>query len=229
MSLVVELAVSHKNELPMSWEKEKNILLSIAVLLFGVMCFVFGVAFGVSSDSTAFANTILPVLSTVGAWISGIGALGAVTVALWLAEKQRRSEKEHLKIDFGFVIVPNVTGAVLMVSAVSEGKRPSEINSVAIYGKKAKAIMHVARFLPGSSQLPVNLGYGKKATFLCEEGFEYHVGEYINTYCDGSSRDLEVCVSTTTENFIFTPDELMKRALDSSAAKSGKSPEPSYG
>lgn len=213
----------------MSWEKEKNILLSIGVLLFGAMCFVFGVAFGVSSDSTVFANTILPVLSTVGTWISGIGALGAVTVALWLAEKQRRSEKEYLKIDFGFVIIPNVSDAVLMVSAVSEGKRPSEINSVSIYGKKAKAIMHVARFLPCSSQLPVNLGYGKKATFLCEEGFEYRIGEYINTYCGGSSKELEVCVSTTTENFIFTPDDSMKSALDSFAAKLGESPEPSYG
>lgn len=205
----------------MSWEKEKIILLSLGILIFGGMCFIFGVAFGTSSDRTVFFSSILPVLSVVGAWISGIGALGAVTVALWLAEKQRRSEKEDLKIDFGFVIVPGVTDAVLMISAVSKGKRPSEINSVSIYGKKAATIMHIARFLPGSSQLPTNLGYGKKAIFLLEKGFEYHIGEYINTYCDGSSKNLEVCVSTTTENFIFIPDTSMKSALDSIALKSG--------
>lgn len=208
----------------MSWEKEKTILLSLGILLFGAMSFILGVAFGTSSDSAIFSNTILPVLSVVGAWISGIGALGAVTVALWLAEKQRRDEKEHLQIDFGFVIVAGASDAVLMVSAVSKGKRPSEINSVSIYGKKAKVIMHVARFLPGSSQLPINLGYGKKATFLCLQGFEYHVGEYLNTYCGGSSKDLEVCVSTTTENFILTPSTSMKNTLDSIAAKSGKAP-----
>ncbi|BDZ73922.1 hypothetical protein GCM10025856_16410 [Methylophaga marina] len=210
----------------MSWEKEKVILIVLGVILLGAMCFLLGTALGVSIDRGNFTETLLPVLSVIGSWVSGVGALGAVTVALWIAEKQRRSEKEDLELDFGFVIVPGFQEAVLMISAVSVGKRPSEINSISVYGKNATVIMHVARFLNVSSQLPTNLGYGKKANFLCEEGFEIHIGEYLNTYCDGTSKDLKVCVSTTTENFIYIPDESMKSALDSFAKKAGRAPEP---
>lgn len=213
----------------MSWGYEKNILKILGVLLFGGMCFIFGVALGTSVSSEVFYRTILPVLSAVGAWISGIGSLGAVAVALWLAEKQRRSEKEFLSIDCAFVFVPGVTEAVLMISAVSKGKMPSEINSVSIYGKSAGKIMTITRFLPGSSPLPINLGYGKRAAFLCEEGFEYHIGEYLNKYCSGKSNELEICISTTTENFRFMPNAAMRSALESFATNSDKLLDPNYG
>lgn len=210
----------------MSWKNEKVILIVLGLILLNAMCFLLGTALGVSIDHGNFTETLLPVLSVIGSWVSGIGALGAVTVALWIAEKQRRSEKEDLELNFGFVLVPGVREAVLMISAVSVGKRPSEINSVSIYGKDATAIMLVARFLNGGSQLPTNLGYGKKATFLCEEGLEIKIGEYLNRCCEGTSKDLKVCVSTTTENFVLIPDKGMKSALDSFAKKSGRAPEP---
>ncbi|MBU1308522.1 MAG: hypothetical protein KKE30_03185 [Gammaproteobacteria bacterium] len=213
----------------MSWKKEKAILLSMGALLFGLMCFILGIAFGASSDQTEFSGTILPVLSVVGTWVSGLGSLGAVIVALWLAEKQRRAESELLELDLGFFIIPFASEAVLMISAVSKGKRPSEINSVSIYGKTANAKMYLVNFLPCGSQLPVNIGYGKKASFFCEVGFEYQIGEYISTNCNGSAKELELCVSTTTKNFIYSPDASMKKTLEAFAAKSKSKLESSNG
>lgn len=197
---------------------------TVGIILLGMMLFLLGTAFGASTNSSDFKEMLLPVLSVIGSWVSGVGALGAVLVALFIAEKQRRSEKENLKIEFNFVIVPFATEAVLMISAVSVGKQPSEISSVVIYGQGATASMYVSRLLNGSSPIPVNLGYGKKAIFLCEEGFEHHIGSYLNTYCGGKASNLKVCVSTTTENFIFVPDAKMKSALESFAEKSGLAP-----
>jgi vacuolar-type H+-ATPase subunit I/STV1 len=213
----------------MSWEKEKAILLLIGVLLFGLMCFILGIALGASSNQTEFSGTILPLLSVVGTWVSGLGALGAVIVALWLAEKHRRAESELLELDLGFVIIPFTSEAVLMISAVSKGKRPSEINSISIYGKKANSKMYLANFLRGGNQLPVNIGYGKKASFFCEVGFEYKIGEYISANCNGSAKELVLCVSTTTENFLYSPDTSMKKALETFAVKSKSMLESSNG
>lgn len=209
----------------MTWEKEKFLIAVVGIILFGMMLFLLGTAFGAATNSTDFKDVLLPVLSVIGSWVSGIGALGAVLVALWIPEKQKRSDKENLKIEFSFVIVPQAAEAVLMISAVSIGKQPSEINSVVIYGQEATASMYISRLLNGSSSIPVNLGYGKKAIFLCVEGFEYHIGSYLNTYCGGMANNLKVCVSTTTENFIFTPDAKMKSTLESFAEKSGFAPE----
>ncbi|MDP9504575.1 hypothetical protein Q7O60_16380 [Pseudomonas protegens] len=209
----------------MAWEKEKFFLAVVGVFLFGMMLFLLGTAFGASTNSGDFKEMLLPVLSVIGSWVSGVGALGAVLVALWIAEKQKRNDKENLKIEFGFVIVPFASEAVLMVSVVAVGKQPSEINSIVIYGEGTTVSMYVSRLLNGSSPIPVNLGYGKKAMFFCEEGFEYHIGSYLNTYCGGKAKNLKICISTTTENFILVPDIKMKSTLESFAEKSGLAPE----
>lgn len=209
----------------MSWEKEKLILTTLGIILLCLMLFLLGVAFGTSTNSVEFEKTILPVLSAVGSWVSGVGALGAVLVALWIAEKQRRNEKEELKLAFDFVVTPGQSNAVLMVSAVSVGKRPSEINSIVIYSQGATAQMYITRFLHGSSPIPINLGYGKKAAWLCEEGFEHHIGSYLKSYCNSKASHLKICVSTTTENFIFIPSKEMKKTLESFAKEADPAPE----
>lgn len=198
----------------MSWEKEKLILTALGILLLCLMLFLLGVAVGTSTNSTEFKETILPVLSVVGAWVSGVGALGAVLVALWIAEKQRRNDKEKLEIAFDFVVTPEQTNAVLMISAVSVGKRPSEINSIVFFSQDATTQMYITRFLRGSSRIPTNLGYGKKAIWLCEEGFEHHIASYLKNYCNSNATNLKICISTTTENFIFNPSSAMKKTLE---------------
>ena len=208
----------------MNWEKEKLALTALGVLLLCLMMFLLGVAFGTSTSNAEFKDSILPVLSVVGSWVSGIGALGAVLVALWISEQQKRSDKEYLELGFDFVVTQPYTNAVLMISAVSTGKRPSEINSIAIYSQGATAQMYIARLLPGSSVIPINLGYGKKATWLCEEGFEHHIGSYLKTYCNSKASQLKICVSTTTENFTINPSKEMKKTLESFAKEANPAP-----
>jgi hypothetical protein len=209
----------------MSWEKEKLFLTTLGILLLCLMLFLLGVAFGTSTSNAEFKETILPVLSAVGSWVSGVGALGAVLVALWIAEKQRINDKESLKLAFDFVVTPEQSNAVLMISAVSVGKRPSEINSILIYSQGATTQMYITSYLHGSSQIPINLGYGKKAQWLCKEKFEHQIGSYLKTYCNSKASHLEICVSTTTENFIFIPSKEMKKTLESFAKETNPAPE----
>ncbi|WP_136254282.1 hypothetical protein [Onishia niordana] len=198
----------------MPWKGQKLLLIGIAIVLLCAMAFLFGVAFGASSDLNAFKDTILPVLSTVGTWVSGIGALGAVLVALWLAEKQRQRDKESLNIDFDFVIFPWVMNPVLAISAVSVGNRPSNIHSISIYSENAEARMALVRFMEGSAALPTMIGYGEKVAYFCETGFDRHIAAYLKRHADGSAKGLSLTVSTTTENFNFVPSNALKKHFE---------------
>jgi|SRR5690554_333298 len=198
----------------MTWKSQKLSLIGVGIALLCFLTFLVGIAFGASSDLNDFKSVVLPILSTVGNWVAGTGALGAVVVALWLAEKQRQREKEFLNLDFSFVITPTVNKPILAISAVSVGNRPSNINSIALLSPGAGSLMFLANFLPGSSALPKVLGYGEKATFLLEEGFERHIASYLKTYANGSAEKLELKVSTTTENFVLRPDKGIRRELE---------------
>jgi hypothetical protein len=193
--------------------------MATACFLLVCLSFIFGISFGTSTDYKSFQGTFIPVLSLVGSWVSGLATVAAVYVALWSTQKQLQSDREFLKIDFNFVLIGGQGIPVLAITAVSTGKRPSEINSVSIYSSNASIRMLPAVFLPGSSKLPVNLGYGKKATFLMMQDFEYRIAEYLIEYCDGVADSLEVCISTTTENFVCRADAAMKSRIDSCISK----------
>ena len=208
----------------MKWKYEKVILALIGGLFVGSFLFLLGVALGTSISGGGFRESLLPILNVTGTWISGIGALGAVIVALWLAEKQRRNDREEIKIEFEFVVVAGNSKEYLMISAVSVGNRPSELNSVTIYSEKASTRLYVSEFQKRSTELPVNLGYGKKATFLCVDGFENHLGQYLNSYCDGKADGLIICISSNTENFKYSPSDSMKKQLETIASTAGHMP-----
>lgn len=152
----------------MSWERQKFVLLSVSILLLTMLVFLFGVAYGVSSERKQFLDTFIPVFSTVGSWVSGIGALGAIFVALWLAEQQAKKDREHLNLGFNCVLTSVYKDGLLCIEAVSVGQRPSHISSLFLSGGKGCTHqMELVNFSQGSSALPTKLGYGEKAHYFC--------------------------------------------------------------
>lgn len=200
----------------MSWDKQKLLLVSIVGLLLVFLAFVIGVAFGASSSKNEFLSLILPILSMVGSWASGLGALMAVIVALWLAEQQRKREQEHLKVEFQVVVIPPKTSEeILAINIVSDGGKPSVINSITIHSDEASCSMYLHKFMQGSDSIRKTLGYGETAVYMLEYGFENHIADYLRENGAGAVDSLKVYVSTTTKNFLCIPSESVTRKLES--------------
>lgn len=201
----------------MSWEWQKNILIATGILLIVILAFLLGAAYGVSSDRKQFVDTLIPVFSTAGSWVSGIGALGAVFVSLWLAEKQARKDREQLKLSISSVLTTIHPEARLCIEVVSTGQKPSNISSISLTGKNSSRIMALVNFANGSSALPTKLGYGEKAYYFLQQGGEKEIGEYLKNNCAGSAKELQIYINTTTEVFILKPEKEMKSMLESHA------------
>lgn len=194
----------------MSWEKQKILLTALFFLMLIGMAFVLGIAFGVSKSQEEFVSTLIPVISAIGSWVAGIGAVGAVIVALWLAERQRLSDKEDLKINFFYGIIPSFSmEPTLVVSIVCQGSKPSCINSISIFPENAAAVMQLTRFAPGSSSLPTKLGYGESASYVLGLGFDKEIGKYIKEHSSGRATNMRVYVNSTTESFVHEVDKNM--------------------
>lgn len=202
----------------MSWDRQKFVLLFTGVLLLLILVFLLGVAYGVSSGRNQFINTLIPVFSAVGSWVSGIGALGAVFVALWLAEQQDKKNREHLNLDFNCVLTSLHEDGLLCIEAVSAGQKPSNISSIYLSGGKGctKKIAWV-EFAQGSTALPSKLGHGEKAYYFLLPGSEKQIGEYIKNHCNGRAKELNILVNTTTEVFALKPNKEMQAMLESHA------------
>jgi len=194
----------------MSWEKQKLLLITLFIAMLAGMAFFLGIAFGASQSKTEFVNTLIPIMSAIGSWVAGIGAIGAVIVALWLAEKQRLSDKEDLEIKFYYGIIPTYSrDPTLVVSVVCKGTKPSSINSISISSENADAVMQLMRFEPGSSSIPTKLGYGESATYLLGSNFDKEIGEYLKKHSSGRATNMKVYVNSTTESFVHAVDKKM--------------------
>lgn len=87
-----------------------------------------GFAFGVDNPSDALNKNVIPFLSMVGGWVSGIGALVAAVVALRIAENQTKHEHQQSAIrciHHSLAIINDLRGRVhSMRLMLSEGKGP---------------------------------------------------------------------------------------------------------
>ena len=105
----------------------------------------------------------------VGTWLSSIGTIAAVIVALYLA---RRIENVRLKVEVGLmgVLIGNGKPSQEHVSIIvtNLGERPVTINTVSWAVGKGKKRRFAIQTLnsPFSAQYPVELAHGKSAHFL---------------------------------------------------------------
>lgn len=205
----------------MNWRNQKIALLSCGISLIVLLAFLLGIAYGTSSERDRFVDISISAFSAVGSWVSGIGALGAIYVALWLAEQQARKDREHINIKFSCVILPSMyEGALLCIEAVSVGQKPSHIRSLNISGgKNCTHSIALINFARGSSALPTRLGYGEEANYFLPPNFEKEIGKYIKEYCNGSANEICIYINTTTEVFRIDPDKQMKAMLESHAKR----------
>ncbi len=201
----------------MNWEQQKFLLIIIVFVLAIILSFLLGASYGVTTDRNQFIGTFLPIFETIGAWISGVGSLCAVFAALWIADEQRKRDKESFKLSFGFALMYPDTEAKLTITATSTGQRPSTINSINIRSSDTNIAFSVTKLAAFSSPLPCKLSYGEQATFIFPNEVEKYIAEYIVDECSGISKNLKVYINTTTEAFACPMSKELLQTFDSHA------------
>ena len=173
----------------------------IGVLFVAFISFALGVAFGITTDDADFKGYWIPVLGMIGGWVSGLGALTAVVVSLWLAHKQSREDTEL--VDGSFFEATNGREDFFALTIVSKGKRPAKVRSITLGGLGAKKHLFVAQWGVGSNDLPAFLNYGEDAFFRFRDDFGVTINEFITNNLDGIESRLRVIVSTTVKTYEF--------------------------
>ncbi len=101
---------------------------AIGAATISILSAAIGFAFGVDSPGDDLNKNVIPFLSMVGGWVSGIGALVAAVVALRIAENQTKHEHQQSAVrclHHSMAIIIDLRGRVnFMRLMLSEGKRP---------------------------------------------------------------------------------------------------------
>lgn len=192
-----------------------KILFCIAALFIALLAFMIGAAYGASVNNQEFLETFIPIFSALGSWVSGIGAVGAVCVALWLAEEQALNDRENLDLSFSVVMTSIHESLLLCVEATSTGKKPSSIMSISITGGRRKLVF--TELSQGSSPIPIKIDYGEKATWFLRPNTEKQIGDFIKNYCDGDPEKIQINIHTTTKTFSLKPNDEIRGMLKSHA------------
>lgn len=133
---------------------------ALAVFVLGCLL---GLTAGVNLNPNATVSFV-PNWGSLGDWVSGVGALLAVVVAVWLADTQRKDNAEKLTLKCG--IKPAADGSSifggcdLVVELISSGNRPVRVSGAQI-GAKGKAGGWKAYMAgPTGRGFPFTLNYG---------------------------------------------------------------------
>lgn len=176
-------------------------ILCFVVLFLCVISGLLGLTAGINLNPESTVKFV-PSWGSLGDWVSGLGALLAVLVTLWLADKQRREDVESLKV--GLVVGMMSNGPALLFASVnvtSDGKRPVLITGITFMSRHAKHAVHVTGFMSFGHSLPIRLNYGEQAQFPLEFGFENDLNNFVHTHCSGIADGLRVVVSTSLNEF----------------------------
>ncbi|MWV17548.1 hypothetical protein F3I16_16015 [Pseudomonas sp. L-22-4S-12] len=170
------------------------------LLMVAGLSFVLGAAAGTGISFEQFKTLLVPLLDAAGGWVSGIGALAAVVTSLWLADRQRREDVEHLDVLPQLSIIPGL-GWMISIHVVSDGRRPATVTSIVIGSKHATVELHLLSFYHKNKDLPASLQYGESLDLIGAISLRAELVDYVAKYCGGKFDGLVVRVRTTTSHF----------------------------
>lgn len=159
--------------------------------LFGLL----GLTVGINLNSDATARYIIN-WGSLGDWVSGIGALLAVGVALWQSHSLRKEDVEDLLIEQG------QRSERWRISIISRGKRPARVQGVAFYSPRSGAVLPIKNFVfqGDKALLPQTLNYAEDIQFNTHPDMFENIA--VNAVLEFDDlRDLEIYVKTTLGSF----------------------------
>lgn len=112
----------------------------IAVVLGFPIAFTAGVviSLNVSAEKNP-AETLRSAMGSAGDWVSGLGALAAAAVAVYLADKQRRNNSAKMDINQYY------NGAAFIIDLISSGEKDAVVRGIFIRDVRLKKQIMISR------------------------------------------------------------------------------------
>lgn len=176
-------------------------ILCLVVLFLCVISGLLGLTAGINLNPVSTVQFV-PSWGSLGDWVSGLGALLAVLVTLWLADKQRREDVESLKVQVKSAIrTDGVGGWFISVTITGNGNRAAQVNSLSVHSPQAGHSLAITGYQHGSDALPASLSYGQSISLYMPPGFDQELNNFVEHYCGGSHRGLKFIVHTALRDF----------------------------
>lgn len=132
----------------------------IALVAMIGLAFLLGLSFGVGNNHDKFIAETVPILSMLGGWVSGLGALLAVGFALIQSNRQQEKERARCRI------IVEEGEWFLTVLVVSEGIIPTNILSASISFDGGSHVYHLSKFPRLGVVFPTKLERGDVLTLV---------------------------------------------------------------
>jgi hypothetical protein len=148
-------------------------------------------------------KTLKELMGSAGDWVSGLGALAAAVVAVYLADRQRREELPNLSIS---------AHGSYDFSIVNYGRLPIEVSGQWLYLTSKYGTFVFGEDLDEQSKKRAILGFGESATFSYGDHLMLNIASWVHVCCGRDVRSLSLVVSTPLKAFKFPlPDYLLNR------------------
>ena len=174
--------------------------IALGVLAALVLGGLLGLTAGINLNPNASVKFV-PNWGSLGDWVSGVGALLAVVVAVWLAETQRKDNAEKLVLKCGIKPAANASalfgGRDLFVEMVSSGNRPVKVSGVQIGAKGESGGWKAYGAGPTGRGFPFILNYGDSEEIRMSFRDVSDVLEHFNVKSQGDLSKAQATVFST--------------------------------
>jgi len=179
----------------------KVVSVLIAVMVVGVLSALAGLTAGINFNPQSTVKFV-PDWGSLGDWVSGVGAFGAIWVALALANKQRSQELPDLRF--------SMSGKYTF-TLVNHGKLPVMVNAhnVILSNPKGGGSFWFGPDCLSNDPQVVELAFGQQVSFKYSEDVLGHIVDWINSSCGGNFQDMRFIVGTPTKAFDFPADDYL--------------------
>ncbi|MGY2338004.1 hypothetical protein ACW9HW_02010 [Pseudomonas sp. SDO5532_S415] len=174
----------------------------LLVVVSSLVGLVVGFAFAIRLNPQT-ADVYLLNLGSVGDWVSGVGALSAVFVTLWLNDKQRKENTERIKVEQ----VSREEG--LLISVISSGNRPSLVTGLYIGHKNSEEKLHLSKSNFLKEKFPIGrIDFGELISVLVLDKFDLQIAQEAEKRFGKKFDDLLLIVTTSLGRFSFPLDSV---------------------
>lgn len=149
------------------------------------------------------AKTLKDIMGSAGDWVSGLGALAAAAVAVYLADRQRRDDLPSLKVGIdGFY----------EVSLVNHGRLPVEVSGLWLYLSSRYGDFELGHDLEEEGKEKTTLAFGEMTTFRYGDHLMLNVASWAHARCKRDLKAISLVVPTPVGKFKFPlPDYFVGR------------------
>lgn len=175
---------------------------SVLVALSVLAGFAMGFAVAIKINPET-ADLYLLNLGSVGDWVSGIGALAAVLVTLWLSDKQRKENTERITVEQ----VSREEG--LLIKIISSGNRPSFVTGLYIGEKSSEKKLNLSTGEFLEKRFPIGrIDFGELISVLVLDKFDLKIAQEVERKFNGNFGSLLLVITTSLGRFRFPLDSV---------------------